>query len=261
MRWSVFSLLPTRFANVPLRTSRKRAAFFTLQNAFDHEDQKNAGDQQNGSEEIDAKFGSAFVFGGCFHKTGLPQGGNDRFVQKQHQCTIESRFQQIEGEEYGQQHAFNDCPFHTHIQWRYQPVPQQHGDHHQNTAQCQAGNSTGQGVSALIEKGGNAGEAAGGKDIHNAADGAGAADEHFRQGHHHGDQQGSQRAIEKAADGDDHILGLILKEGGGGEDGDVQRVGNDKGDGRQHCQHTKLFHGKFHRCHLNKKCPEHRLRA
>ena len=102
---------------------------------------------------------------------------------------------------------------------------------------------------------------AGGQHIHGAADGACAAEEHFRQGHHHGDQQGSQGAVKEAGDGDDHILRLVLQEGGGREDGDVQRVGNDEGDGREHGKYAHFFGGKLHMDHLDKKCPEHRLRA
>lgn len=68
-------------------------------------------------------------------------------------------------------------------------------------------------MAPLIDQGGGAGKAAGGQDVHNAADGAGGADgDHLDESHDRGDQEGGQRPEDEAADGDDDILGVVAEE-------------------------------------------------
>lgn len=144
---------------------------------------------------------------------GLAQGSDHRLVDEHGDGGVQGVLAQVEGQEYWHQQVGHGGSGHSHVDGGDQVVPQQHERGGGQSAHHQTGGSALEGVTLLVDEGGGAGEAAGGQDVHNAADGAGGADgDHLDEGNHGGDLEGGQGPEDEAAHGDDDVLGIVAQE-------------------------------------------------
>ena len=149
------------------------------------------------------------------NKAGLTQGGDHGLVDNEGGGHIQCTLDQIEGQEDGQQHLCHGLAGNAHVQGSDEVVPQDHHHRQSQRGNAEADDGAVTGVVLLVDEGSSAGKHGGGQHIHDAADGAGAADgEHLDNGHHKGDDGGGDGAVDKAADADDGLLDLQLQESG-----------------------------------------------
>ena len=89
--------------------------------------------------------------------------------------------------------------------------------------------------------------------IHQTSNGACVADGyHFQQGYQNRNNEGCHRTQQKAANGDDHILGLVFQKQ---HHRDPYYSHDQIGNCRQHSEQYQFFYRVFHSLHLKKKMP------
>ena len=213
----------------------------SLQHPDEHQEQQDKCDQychgEDGEAQMEAGFAGTVTFG---NQTGLSQGGDQRLVQHQGQTGIDAALDQVEGHEYGQQHGGNDLSGLAHVEGGDDIVPKHHHHGDADNAHGQTCDGTLHVVELFVQEGGRDRKGQGGDDVHNAAVDAGGGDgEHLNNGDHHGDGNGGDRAVDKAGDGNDRILGVVAEEAVEVGDQTAQQYG-DKGDGAEHAGDGKM---------------------
>ena len=179
------------------------------------------------------------------------QKRRNAFVDEEGHNGVDAGFDEIEGQDDGQQDAADGLHRHTGKDGGDDEVGGHHDEPPRHDAAKQCDQCALFGLMLLIEEARDQHEGAGGDDVHDdAIDAAGGAD--GKPLHHRNDDGGHQAVPGTESKGGDHdgdIGGVVFQKLGGGEDGEVDKEYEHDGEGGQQAELGQTAEFEIGVCH------------